>query len=489
MNKVIIIGAGIGGLTAGNLLAQKGHDVTIFESHTSPGGYTAGFWRKGFYFESGTLAFEASNTIFKAMKDIGVFDKIEFVEQKSRWVSADFDGVPQTYDEFKNMLLSAYPNQKGWLTEYFTQVDKMVQGFRPFLAVKKKFFESLRAGLTMFQVYRKYGNQPMSEFTAHFFPKDTFLNRFFTNIGYPDMAAWILGGAIASLFYDYWTVKNGMQSWADILTGQFKNNGGKLFLNSRVDQILTSGGRATGVSCNDKTFNADYVISASDYKNTFLNLLDSPSQIDSDLMTKIENNAVSEGFFTVYLGLSLSNDELRSYLKVPHVMYFDDQPDMDIHDSNDEKYFDKTSIVLYSPSLFDSSLAPLGKSSLMLQAVVPYRWMNKWGDGDRERYRQLKQTAKNAMLKKASFIIPDLQKHIEFEDAATPLTYERYTGNTDGATSAWSWNPANKFYKSFNRTYTETPVKNLFIGSCWANQIGGVPGAVSAAYGCVKRIK
>lgn len=44
MKKVIIIGVGIGGLIAGNLLAKKGHKVTIFESHNMPGGYTAGFY-------------------------------------------------------------------------------------------------------------------------------------------------------------------------------------------------------------------------------------------------------------------------------------------------------------------------------------------------------------------------------------------------------------------------------------------------------------
>ena len=48
MSKVAIIGSGMGGLVAGNLLAKKGHEVTIFESHITPGGYTSGFWRKGF---------------------------------------------------------------------------------------------------------------------------------------------------------------------------------------------------------------------------------------------------------------------------------------------------------------------------------------------------------------------------------------------------------------------------------------------------------
>ena len=70
----------MGGLVAGNLLAKKGHNVTIFESHITPGGYTSGFWRKGFYFESGTLSFESSDMVFQVMKDIGVYDKIPFTD-------------------------------------------------------------------------------------------------------------------------------------------------------------------------------------------------------------------------------------------------------------------------------------------------------------------------------------------------------------------------------------------------------------------------
>jgi phytoene dehydrogenase-like protein len=85
-------------------------------------------------------------------------------------------------------------------------------------------------------------------------------------------------------------------------------------------------------------------------------------------------------------------------------------------------------------------------------------------------------------------VIPGLAGRIEFSDLATPLTYERYTGNTDGATSAWSWNPKNKFYKNAIGIHIDTPVKNLLIGSCWANQIGGVPSAIGAARKCAKKI-
>ena len=91
MSKITIIGSGIGGLTAGNLLTRKGHKVTILESHRAHGGYIAGFKRKRFYFKSGTLSFESSKMIFGAMKDIGMIDKIDFVRQETRFISEDFE--------------------------------------------------------------------------------------------------------------------------------------------------------------------------------------------------------------------------------------------------------------------------------------------------------------------------------------------------------------------------------------------------------------
>jgi phytoene dehydrogenase-like protein len=85
-------------------------------------------------------------------------------------------------------------------------------------------------------------------------------------------------------------------------------------------------------------------------------------------------------------------------------------------------------------------------------------------------------------------VIPNLAGGIIFSDLATPRTYERYTGNTDGATSAWSWNPNNKFYKNIMSATIDTPVRKLLIGSCWSCQIGGVPGAISAARKCARKI-
>ena len=112
MKNVAIIGAGIGGLTAGNLLVKKGHRVTIFESHSAPGGYTAGFWKKGFYFESGTLAYESSGVMNKTLEDIGVADQ---VRRLAAMGVSDFCGAPfGSGDEIRASLRAELETYRLW---------------------------------------------------------------------------------------------------------------------------------------------------------------------------------------------------------------------------------------------------------------------------------------------------------------------------------------------------------------------------------------
>jgi len=307
MSKIAIIGSGIGGLTAGNLLARKGHTVTIFESHRTPGGYTAGFKRRGFYFESGTLSFESSKMIFKAMKDIGVLDKIDFVRQETRFISEDFDCNTESYEKFKDVVYSSFPSERESLERYFSEVDKMYRAMLPFIMNEKNIIKRglsyLVSGIKLMRIFKKYSKMNINQFTGKYFNKNTNLYRIFKSFGYPEIYASILGGAITTIFDDYWTVKSGMQHWADVLADNFKSLGGELLLNSSVDKILTRNGTAVGVKVNDKIYDADYVISAGDYKKTFLELLDSRSLVPDEILDKIQKTSVSEGIFTVYLGL------------------------------------------------------------------------------------------------------------------------------------------------------------------------------------------
>jgi phytoene dehydrogenase-like protein len=491
MKTIAIIGSGIGGLTAGNLLARKGHKVTIFEAHSSPGGYTAGFRRDGFYFESGTLSFESSYIVFPAMKEIGVFDKVEFVRQKVAVITPGMSGVCGSYEDLKKLVRESYPAEKKGLDRYFSAADKMIRVMNALIRPKGL------AGILVYPVqmarmialYKKFNRLTTTEFTASCFGHDTELFRFFKDLGYPDMSAAVIGPAFASFFDDYWTVRGGMQSWADALADNFRSLGGELKLGSKVEKIITKDGAAVGVESRGEFHAADWVISGADYKKTFLEWFDDKALLPGALRDKIDKATVSEGITTVYLGLDLPPAELSRWLKVPHATYHDAREDFDVRKSgNDQDFFGKVSLGLYSPSLHDASLAPEGKSSLMIQAVSPHHWMDNWGGADRQKYKELKERVKNTLIARASAVIPDLAGRIVFSDVATPRTYERYTGNTDGATSAWSWNPDNRFYKSTLSIKIDTPVRNLLIGSCWASQLGGVPSAIGAARKCAHKI-
>jgi phytoene dehydrogenase-like protein len=476
-------------LTAGNLLVRDGHQVTIFESHATPGGYIAGFWRRGFYFESGAYGLGGSNMIFPVMEELGLSDQLDFVQlEPFRLVSADFDAVPATYEELKDMVYAAYPDNEERLDGYFEVVDALYESFVKCVFSQDGVISKLVPGLKLAALYLQYRNVTKTELAAQHFPTDSSLYRFLGDImGYPDMPAPLLGGYFYGPFHDYWTAQGGMQSWADALAANFRKHGGKLKLLAPVEKILTEGSRAVGVISQGQRYEADYVISACDYKQTFLNLLD-PEVVPATMADKLRRARVSEGWVVVYLGLNISNDALRQRMQSTHAICYDLTADADVEDANDGAFFKHCRLELYSPSLVNPKLAPEGKASLMIMTMAPHGWMFNWGAGNREAYQTLKDAVSTTLIQRASRVVPGLPELIQVQDVATPLTFERYTRNSAGATCAWSWSPHRKFYKHFWTTHVATPVENLLIGSSWATQVGGIPFAVRAAQRCARVI-
>ncbi len=498
MRRIAIIGSGLSGLLCGNLLARKGHKVTIFESHVRPGGYTAGFWREGFYFESGTLALESTPSVNKAMEDVGLKDKVEFVRQRMRIIAREYDFIPKSYEDVKQVYLNTFAADRAKLERFFGDLGEIVNAIpftgKPMPAMyegpeyEAAMQEMMRSGMRFMEVLGKIGDTTASEFVGRYFEKGSRLFSLLVSGGYPDQAAWIMAASFKGFLEDYWTVKKGMQFWADTLAARFKEFGGELKLRSPVEKIVTRDGQAEGVVSKGERFPADYVISCGDYKKTMLELLDDKSLIPAGTRERIRNAAVSEAFFVVYLGLDMPEDELLRLMKVPLVFYRPDGPDVDFSDTKDEAYFAKAGCQIYSPSLMNPELAPKGKSSLMIETMSPTGWMDDWGGGNREEYKRLKSLAATGMIETAAQLIPNLKEKIILKDAATPLTFERYTHNTKGASSSWSWNPRKRFYPDMRSRGTITPVKSLFIGSCWSTQIGGIPGAISGAYEAMKQV-
>ncbi len=105
-----------------------------------------------------------------------------------------------------------------------------------------------------------------------------------------------------------------------------------------------------------------------------LGLLDDPSIVPETTLRRIREAAVSEGIFTVYLGLRMSGAELQSKLEAHSVAVMPLDRDVDPEDAKAADHFEKDGFSLYSPSLVNPALAPRGRSSLMIQAISPAHW-------------------------------------------------------------------------------------------------------------------
>jgi hypothetical protein len=168
-----------------------------------------------------------------------------------------------------------------------------------------------------------------------------------------------------------------MQVWADVLAEKFRESGGELILGSYVEKILTRNGTAVGIRTMGTEYTADCIISACDYKQTFLKLLDR-NDIPADFLNRVQNARVSEGIFAVYLGLKKNNASLLADMKNSYVLYANPEVEVDVFDQDDPDFFEKTSLGIAMRACAEN---PLGASlmGISVQKASLFAWA--WGSG------------------------------------------------------------------------------------------------------------
>jgi prolycopene isomerase len=143
---------------------------------------------------------------------------------------------------------------------------------------------------------------------------------------------------------------------------------------------------------------------------------------------------------------------------------------------------------VYLSSRADPSAAPEGHASLTLHEFAAYEdWarLADLPDGGRgpaalerpEAYRRAKEETAARALARAEGVFPGLAGRMVVRDAATPVTYERYTGNRAGASVGWNWNPAHRPISGI-----KGPVAGLVTVGHWSYSPGGIPTALITGY-------
>ena len=467
---VIIIGAGMGGLTCGALLAKEGLRVLVAEQGSKPGGYCTSFQRKGFTFDAGfdaTMGCEKGGAIYDTLDELGLADEIESVKLASgmRIIGSDYDVKVTSLEAFAGELKGKFPAESESIDAFLGDCKALASemeglmgaapdllGFGGKMGLMAKF-------LLKSPKMRKYGGKSAGEVLDTFFkePKLKAIIGTILPFGPEVMAPLmmnILGGEAVSSY-----PKGGAQALANVFAKGVTKHGGDLALKTMVAKILVEDGKVAGVELADGSQNRTrYVVSNADGRETFLKLV-GEEHLSSKFVRELKETRLSDSSFLVSLGTDLDLGAMG--FDGTSIVYNRSDDLSEIFSPNPEKCYLK--IMMHS--LRDPSQSPEKMATVQFMVVFPYNYMDNWKrekDGTRSKeYVELKEAVADKLIASAEKIIPELSRHIVVKDIATPLTFERYTLNSQGAGMGWFPTPGGKMRSQ------KAPIKGLYQAGAW----------------------
>ncbi|MFO7583775.1 MAG: NAD(P)/FAD-dependent oxidoreductase [Anaerolineales bacterium] len=473
-----IIGAGMAGLTTAAYLARAGLKVDVYEQHTLPGGYISSFVREGFTFPAGPTSITSNGIVFPILKELGLAEKRKFLHVGHQMSWGEHDVPLRNARQVRDELSQHFPGQRETLQRYFRWVEIGGGGFRQLVESGMMFGRGIFLSLLKvfgrhpgfaWAAFKTRGQTNRSLHQRYF--RDSALRHMLDELAYPVMPAQNTLGMWISYFDDTWAPAGGMQAFANTLVRFIREHGGEVHLGTPVKRIRVENGRATGITLGDgTTLDSDWVISAADLRHTCLNLIGS-QHLPAATLAKLERARPSEPVFAVFIGLRGSPELERAFQRFhePHVIF---------------SCADGRTIQVVWLNKDDPSIAPKGKHSLFVG------WLDNYEDweslkGDDAAYQARKAAVSGELITRAEEFLPGLRAHIEVIDAASPLTYERYTSNWQGATTGWNWNPASAPRFNFTK---DLPIKNFYPVGHYTFNPGGVPTAMITAWYIAREI-
>ena len=497
----IIVGAGVGGLTAAARLVKAGQRVLVLEKSPHPGGTAYVFHRKGFTFPMGPLGFTHPVLVGGTLKDLGAWDEPKFFRVHYRVNAFDLE-IPLSSDfsEMKKELARHFASDAQGVAQFFEDMEA-IGSIPP------------HPGLdTNHLITRRLGELSAAEYLDGLV-NDRRLRRVLGGLGtrepyssLPLLAAmwnlmskegiWYPEGGMRSLCGRLVKAVGGQQKDGQLfgLKNEEVDGGiGKIKLGTQVKRIRVEKDKVLGVTLKDDTqIEADSIISNADYKTTFIKLMD-PRTIPSQWYQAIFNAKQTGSILQVCLGVDSRRADLSSFQKASRVIYRRDQgameeeaePDWDANEVNPETLASQE-LELSLWNRDDSTLAPDGAGVIVIRTEAMYSHFARYRSvrgGRIPAYNEYKIRLGRALIREAENLIPGLGSATMVEDVATPITFEEQGGRSEGAVAGWSWNDED-VRDDRPRELVRTPIKGLYMAGYQAFSalfMGGVPTAIESA--------
>ena len=497
---VIVIGAGLGGLTSGAKLAKEGKKVLLIEQHTIPGGCATTFKRKDFTVEVGLHEIDGldrDDAKTKIFQDLGVFDNVEFVRVPEfyRYINQRVDiVVPDDYRKAIDVLVERFPNEEKGIRKFFKVILNILRELRRLPREKWKLFALLPVFPIIYPNVMFRENGTIGDFLDSIINDEDLKLVLLANLGYYhddpySLSLLYYAAAQASYFSGGGHfIKGGSQKLPDYLAGVIRDNGGEVRLRHLVTGILTSDNRAIGVTYRKATGHdaetqeafGDYIIANAAIPNVVNELLP-PSEARNKLASEIERQEVACSLISVYLGFKRPAKELGNAHYSTIVAGEDVSSPSDVL-RNLRGDISKRGFIFVDYSQVDSQLAPQNKG---LGVICTLDYISDWENLGKEEYRTKKEEVAQMFIERLDKLIPGIKDEIEYHEVGTPKTIKRYTLNPDGTAYGFAQIPRQAGRK---RIQQKSPVENLYFASAWTMPGHGFSGAILSGYRCAEMI-
>lgn len=438
--KVLVVGAGVAGLSAAIRLQHAGYDVEIYEQETIPGGKMHQVKAEGHTFDVGpTLVMMPS--IYREVFELAGRDPDAYIPMTrlEPMYEVYFKGKPFRHYTLNSNLIDLMKmaeakgpeNARGFLNylsaiyeRYQVAVDHFIMRpfrnpsdmYNPFMlrqAMKLKTFESADRMMASFMPDKDL--QQMLSFQTLY-------------IGVSPQKGPSLYNIIPmiELLYGVWFIKGGMFTMASQMARLFEELGGVIHYGTHVDKILTDGKRVQGLSVGGKQIPAPYVVCNADFPYAMKNLIDEPSVRGKYTPEKIDKMEYSCSCLVFYWGVDGTFPELAA-----HTFMISEDLQDNLNSIFDGRKIQDPSIYLHIPSQVDPEMAPEGKSSfyvlIPVSDVVTAQY--QWTDETVDYYRQ---KAYDMLVELPG--LENLRKLVSVERLFTPKDFEKHFSAYRGAT-------------------------------------------------------
>jgi len=472
---IIIIGSGLGGLTAGAKLAKEGKKVLLVEQHDRPGGCATTFKRKDFTFEVGLHEMDGldrRDMKTRIFNDFGVFDEVHFlkVPEFYHFINGRYEiTMPHDPEKAIKVLTENFPEEVIGIKAYFDQI----------LNARKKAKESegkpeISLGEFLDSIINDEDLKLVLLGNLGYFHDDPYS----ISLNYYSIAqgSYFQGGGNF--------IKGGSQKLSDYLSDFIEKNGGKVLLKHLVTEIITESNRAVGIKYmkvgneTSESFLAhgNEIIANAAIPNVASMLL--PEDYGKELQQQFDKLELGASLLTVYFGFKKRVKDLGS--KYYSTFVFDDsiktQADIKANNKGD---FRNRSFTFVDYSQLDSMLTR-GEKSVGVICCIDY--LTDWDKLNKENYKEKKKEVAEIFIGKLEKLIPGIQSQIEFYEVGTSKTVARYTLNPGGAVYGFAQTPERVITEQFQS------IDKLHFASAWTKIGGGFSGAIFSGYLCAMDI-